>query len=233
MNIKITPSSVFRILLMIIAILLVADIAGFLCRFYFDIHYLNSLVRLFDLDQETNIPSYYSDLSLLASSLLLFFISYSHRGKKDFLPWFGLAVAFAYLSFDEACMFHEMLIGIFHRGLHTSGLFYDAWVIPYGIVLVVGAIVYLPFLARLPRRTMILFVISGIIYVSGAIGVEMFQGKYEEIHGTQKLVYSVTVAIEEFMEMFGVALFIYALLGYISLTPDNLTLTVTDKSIRD
>jgi hypothetical protein len=126
-----------------------------------------------------------------------------------------------------------MLINLFRNTFHTSGLLYDAWVIPYGIAMVIAGIIFIPFLIRLPRKTMILLVIAGAIYVSGAVGVEMIQGDYEEIHGTQNIIYSVSVVIEESMEMFGIALFIFALLKYISLTPNHLTLTFTDKKIRE
>jgi hypothetical protein len=219
--------------MVIISVLVFADIIGFLCRLYLNLHYLNGFFRLFDLDQETNIPSFYSALSLLSSALLLFYISYSKRGTKDFLSWFSLGLVFTYLSLDEACVIHEMLINLFRNTFHTSGLLYDAWVIPYGIAMVIAGIIFIPFLIRLPRKTMILLVIAGAIYVSGAVGVEMIQGDYEEIHGTQNIIYSVSVVIEESMEMFGIALFIFALLKYISLTPNHLTLTFTDKKIRE
>ena len=74
---------------------------------------------------------------------------------------------------------------------------------------------------------MVLFVVSAIIYVGGAMFIEMFEGKHEEVAGTQNLVYSTFVAFEEFCEMAGIALFIYALLQYLSTISENLTLIVT------
>ncbi|MCH6258321.1 hypothetical protein MLD52_17295 [Puniceicoccaceae bacterium K14] len=62
---------------------------------------------------------------------------------------------------------------------------------------------------------MYLFVSSGLIYVSGAIGFELIAGKYDEQFGEETLMYSFLYTCEELLEMFGVALFIYALLVYI------------------
>ncbi len=58
--------------------------------------------------------------------------------------------------------------------------------------------------------------IAGTVYVSGCIGMEMLGGYYTELHGEQNVIIAILTTIEEFLEMFGVAIFIYALLSYIS-----------------
>ena len=230
MNVKITPSGIFKALTVIIVILVILDVVAMFVKYNFTSHYLLYPIRLVDLDAEINIPTFFSAVTLLIASLLLFYIAQVNRAvRKDYLAWLVLALTFLYLSLDEAAMIHEMLIGIFKRSPTNPGLFYNTWVIPYGIALIIGGVLYIPFLIRLPRRSLILFVVSGIIYVSGAMGVEMFEGKYESVFGTKNLIYDIYCAVEETMEMFGVALFIYALLDYISSTSESITITVRKK----
>jgi hypothetical protein len=50
----------------------------------------------------------------------------------------------------------------------------------------------------------------------GALGMEMVDGYYASLYGDNNFVYVVLTTIEEFFEMVGIAVFIYALLSYIS-----------------
>jgi len=227
MNIRIVPLVIFRILLILIFFLTIAGIIASYCRYAYNTPQVIMVVRLFDLDGETNFPAFYSSLALLFSSLLLFIIAFSHRNViRNFVAWLVMALGFLFLSLDEASMLHEMLAGTTRRSLDVSGLLYNAWVIPYGIIMVLGGILYLPFLLRLPKPTLLLFVVAGVMFVSGAVGVEVFEGKWEAVHGTDNFTYDLYVAVEEFLEMLGVAVFIYALLRYIADTAGTLTIRI-------
>jgi len=230
MQITLKPSVVFRVLILLILILLFAGIAGSYLKYTYNNQQINNIVRLFDLDGETNFPAFYSSLALLFTSLLLFFIAMTHRqAKRDFIAWFVLGLVFLGLSLDEATMLHEMLTGTFRRSLNLSGFLYNAWIIPYVVALVAGGLIYLPFLRRLPKKILNLFVVSGVIFISGAVGIELFEGRYEAMHGTDNFGYDLYVAVEEFLEMFGIAVFIYALLKYLASSQDNMRIIVSDK----
>lgn len=69
---------------------------------------------------------------------------------------------------------------------------------------------------RLPARTAFLFVVSGAVYVGGAIGFELIGGYYAKANGVENLTYSMISTVEESLEMSGVIVFIYALLKYIA-----------------
>ncbi len=58
--------------------------------------------------------------------------------------------------------------------------------------------------------------IAAILYIGGAIGFEMIQGRYSELHGEDNLMYNMIAAVEESLEFAGVIVFIYALLKYIA-----------------
>ena len=62
------------------------------------------------------------------------------------------------------------------------------------------------------------FYISGIVYVSGAVGMEMIGAKYYEIYletqqDAQDFGYVLLTTAEEILEMSGIALFIFSLLS--------------------
>ena len=84
------------------------------------------------------------------------------------------------------------------------------------VIVLVVATAYLPFLRALPVRTRWLFILSGAIYVGGAVGVEWATIWYEDNDQLDTLAYNLWNAVEEFMEMAGVILFIYTLLRHIA-----------------
>jgi hypothetical protein len=70
-----------------------------------------------------------------------------------------------------------------------------------------------------------LMITAGAVYVSGAVGVEMLDAKYLELHEPQIIGtavtgifafnYSLMTAAEELLEMSGIVIFIYALFSYL------------------
>lgn len=137
-----------------------------------------------------------------------------------------MAFIFLFLSIDETALLHERIGKSVKELINTSGFFHYAWVIPYGVALIVILIGYLNFLKKLPRNIMILFMVSGAIYISGALGFEMAGGRHHELYGDDTLLYSLLYTCEEFLEMLGILIFIYALLMYIKSQFKSLTITV-------
>ncbi|MFK5937894.1 MAG: hypothetical protein QM497_05785 [Sulfurimonas sp.] len=124
---------------------------------------------------------------------------------------------FLFLSIDEMISIHENFTRITKLLVDTTGLLYYAWIIPYGIALIIFILTYSKFLLHLPKNIMLLFILSGSIFVLGAIGIEMFGGENVELMkgSNDSLHYAVLYTIEETLEMLGIALFIYTLLTYI------------------
>jgi hypothetical protein len=138
---------------------------GMVSKYYFGY----SRIALFDLDREQNVPTLYSSATLLLSAGLLAMIAIARKRQKkgDSLYWVGLAIIFLFLSVDETAGLHERLIKPLRSGLHTSGILFYAWVIPYGIFLIAMVLVYLRFLFSLAVRFRYLIVFAGILYVAG------------------------------------------------------------------
>ncbi len=217
MNIIINPLKFFRSLLAAIFIITVLYLACQFCKFYLGHGTMFGLVRLFDFAEEANIPSLFSALLLLFSSFLLAMIAaYKRRDHDTFFPhWAGLSFIFFFLFVDEAVSLHELLVRPVKEILHTSGLFFYAWIIPYAFLLLMIAIVYVRFFFHLSYRMKLFFVLSGLIFVAGAIGFEMLGGKHDEASGQENVLYVVYVLFEELFEMIGSSLFVYALLCYL------------------
>lgn len=217
MNMAIVPRTIFTRFLLFTFFLLIANLIVIFSQAYFVFDDVHGLTRLFNFSAEKNIPTLFSSLALALSAALLSIIATTHkRLKAPYLPWFGLTIVFLFLAIDETASIHEKLTLPVRESLNTSGLLYFAWVIPYGMALAVFWVLYSRFLINLPRRTMILFVLSGLTYVLGAIGLEMIGGLRADLHGSDDLVYLLIVTCEEFLEMLGIVIFIYALLSYMA-----------------
>ncbi len=229
MSFKLYPKEVFMSLLFFIFALLFLNVMAVASKFYFGHNYVYGLVPLFDFNKEGNIPTLYSSLALMFASGLLLIIARAHKKNgAEHLSWLGLSVIFLFLSIDEIASIHEQFGSLIREALNTSGLLYYAWVIPYGAVLLVLAILYFTFLIRLPKNIMILFVISGVTFVSGAIGFELLGGRQHELYGANNITYAIYYTLEEFLEMLGVVIFIYALLTYFVNQFKLLTITVNE-----
>jgi hypothetical protein len=214
-----SSNSVSRTLFTTIAVVLLASSAGQISRYVFDHGNLFGVVRLLYVDEEQSIPAYFSSLQLLLAAALLGGIARIKWRERaaNAAHWTVLAAGFLYLSIDENCSIHEFLANRL-TAVKPTGIFYFAWVVPAGIATVAVAFSFLPFLARLPADTRREFIIAGLLFVGGAIGVEMAGGNYAEEHGYRNLSYASLATLEESLEMFGIAVFVRALLRYIERT---------------
>jgi hypothetical protein len=200
----------------VVVCLVVAHLTVQTLRFATGNDRLYGLVYVFSLGAEYNFQAYYASFSLLFTAVLLTAIGFISRRDPKISPWFwfGLAAMFLFVSMDELMGFHERLITPIRSRFGTSGLLYYAWVIPYGLAIMVVGAIYVRFLLRLPRRSAVLFVLAGGMFVTGAIGMEMVGGWYSEQHGNANVTYVAMQTVEEVLEMAGVLLFIYALAEY-------------------
>lgn len=226
MKINYSAKKVFIWLLIVYFVLLLFNIVGIIFKYIYPNNFSTYIYAISSFDSENSISTLYSSVLLLTASGLLFFISSSLKKViKNNTPWLVLGIIFLYLSIDESISFHERFTTVFRDKFNLTGLLYYSWVVPYFFFLIIFLIVFIPFLIRLEKRTRNLFIISGIIFVSGAMGIEIFEAKYIESNGGD-LGYTVYYTFEESFEMLGISLFIYALLRYISLLNPNTKETI-------
>jgi hypothetical protein len=204
-------------------LLVLLSIAGQFAKLVLGPVFLPGLVSLFYVDVEQNIPTYFSVWLILCAAFLLTVIA--RRSGQQRMPhasqWTILSSGFLFMALDEAFQFHERLNIPFGMllGDGSLGVFYFAWVIP-GIALVfVLGLYFLRFLLHLPAATGLSFLMAAIIYIGGAIGVELIGSRHAELHGYENWMYSMIATLEESLEMTGLIVFIWALLKYCA---DNL-----------
>lgn len=183
-------------------------------------------VRLVDLDYEGNLPTIFSVLLFLLSGVLLYLIYLHNRAEHQAFRkyWLGLALIFVFLGFDEGTRLHEEIGDLFEHVVEAEGWLYFPWVIPYTTLFVIASAIYFRFYLTLDRWLQIRLFLCAVIFLGGAVGVELFSAREADEHGTSTLVYSILYTIEESMEMAGLILLINTLL--LKLNRDSVDISV-------
>lgn len=217
MEYRIRPRNLCLSLLAIAILLAVAHLGAMISRYILGDDFVYGLVDMFDLNLENNIPTVFSTLILMASAVLLTVIArHAATIKHNAGYWKWLAIIFMFLAVDENASLHELFIDPIQEMLPSGGIMYVGWIIPYVLAALVIGLLYLKFVLSLPTRTRNLTILSGSLYLSGAIGFELLGGWYLlPRNEVEDFPYSMLVMTEEFLEMSGIILFIYALLDYL------------------
>lgn len=225
-QISIHPQKVFRVLCAIIVFLVIMStlmIAAFYFNRWPEGSPMYQAVKIFWLDTEANLPTLYQALTLLLSAFLLEVISLNaaSTGKSYVFHWRLMAIIFFWFGVDEASHIHEVVQALFSQ-FFRDGILVKHYMpskilffIPAILIVVTFVITYIRFLLYLPKRTRWQFILSGAIFVGGALGIEMVSQFFAAVHGKTNMVYGGLSSLEEIMEMVGIAIFIYALLEYL------------------
>lgn len=220
MKFELRKSKILRNLFIAVGILLIGNLFAIYLRFNtggMDSKVPRLLIKLFDFNLEANLPTYFSSLVLLVDGILLALIGKRYKAlEKKFWHWYGLAGIFVFLALDEMIQIHEQLRVPMEALLNTSGMLYFAWFIPYVFAMLIVGIAYFRFMLQLPKRILKLFILAGVLFVSGAVGMEAISGMHAEVHGEKTLTYALMYSFEELLEMSGAIVFMYALVLYIT-----------------
>jgi hypothetical protein len=222
MQITVKPWRIVLALSAIVTLLTVTDAAVLWVKYRFASDTLYGVTRLFDFNREGNLPAFYSSCALLLAAFLFLVIGGHSRKQGDrwWRHWIGLGAMFVFLGIDEAVELHGLLSRPMREMVDLSGPLIFAWVMPYGLLTIVFAAVYLPFVRALPWRTRAAVAGAASIYVAGALGMEIVSGAIVSAHGglegggLESWQHAVAYTIEEILEMTGVVLTIHALLEY-------------------
>jgi len=220
-QIPLTPGAVTQFLLRVVTCLVVLSVLSDMTVYFLPgVWSENYFVKAFGVNSERNLPTAYSVLALLFSSFLLGTIAHaknldSCRYKNH---WKVLSFIFLYLSLDEAGQLHEKLVQPMRTMLNATGFLYYTWVVPVGVLVVIFLLSYTKFLFHLPVPTRKLFVAATVIYLGGALGVEMIGAYRSSTAGENNILYQIIVTVEESLEMVGIVVFIHALTSYIKIS---------------
>ena len=233
MKLRIRTTIVGRTLACIIGLLVSASLLFQLGRMELGWGQSHGLKGLFDLGRESNIPTYFSSMVLLLAAALLFLVAKhkSREGDSYRAHWFGLATGFLLMSVDEIAMLHENMYRIPKMlGLEAPEAAVSLyWLLPYMLVFALLAIPYTGFVRHLDSRTRRLFVTAGLLYVSGALGMEVV-GDFVWAATDQSPTWTKVLATttEESLEMTGAALFVVALVRYLGQAKDEFVIAFSD-----
>lgn len=218
MNLSISKKSIVKSLSITVIVLILLSVTGQLYKYLINDGENRYIFDFLNLDKEYNIPTLYVMLSLYFCGILLMIISFGVRLKKEkfFLHWCFLSVTFLYLGTDEILVLHEQIISPLRSVLKTTGFLYVTWVIPAMILVLFFALAYIKFLKALPVKTRNWFIVSGIVFVLGAVGLEVIGSNYLYNYGQDSLSYSFITTVEETFELIGILMFINAILDYLS-----------------
>jgi len=184
---------------------------------------------MFDLNEERNIPTWWSSAGLLMCAGLSALTARIERPTRRHVYWVGLALMFALCSIDETLELHEQWSAPIKAALHVDGWLHYAWLVPAGLALLMLAPAYLRFLRSLPVKTRRQLMLAAALYIGGAAGVELLSGAIASRSGDTGLGYRLLTVLEESGELFGVLVFLRALLTYLA----DLRVTIEFSSQRD
>ncbi|ARS34820.1 hypothetical protein [Pontibacter actiniarum] len=226
---RLSGESLLRGLYWCAAALVVLNVIAIVCKYTTGHPNAWGIIPQFELDAERNVPTYFSSFILLLSSLLLFAVSLLKQREQDKFTWQWrlLSVVFLYLSVDESAGLHEMFIYPLRDNFHLTGILYFSWVIVgAGVVIALGAY-YLPFLLSLHSKLRFRVMLAAVVYVGGALGVELYGGYYADAFGLDNLGYALITTVEETMEITGVLLLLHALYKHLKQQLASVTLVLS------
>lgn len=162
------------------------------------------LEEKFSMEREGNFPSYFSAFILFLAAVQFSIISRGTRLLKNssWRYWSGLSFIFVFLSLDEAVQLHEKLdTDLIWASVETSGLLAWPWVILYGSIATVIAVIYFRFWLRFVLKFRIAYALAAAVYVFSALGFEMLEALEYTTNGGDTLKYTLLTSAEEIFEM--------------------------------
>ena len=93
----------------------------------------------------------------------------------------------------------------------AGGFLYYDWILPAGLLLLLLAAVYWPFLRQLRPSLRRRFLLAAAFYIGGAVVMEVPLGYWASRFGDDNFVYAALDLIEEALELLGATLFLTSL----------------------
>jgi hypothetical protein len=197
------PSTVVRVLFLVVACLAVAGLTGQISTYFLGDGHVQGFVPEFNLDREMNIPTWFSSVLFVFIAALLWRVEGPFRAR-----WRALAAVFVFLSMDEVAALHEMAVDPIRKLFHAGGFLFFSWVVAGALFVAVLAAVYWKPVLMLPPVTRRLFILAAVLFLGGALGMEMIGGRYVQHHGAGDFTYALMACAEETLEMLGQVTFI-------------------------
>ena len=170
------------------------------------------------VDQENGTAAYLHAALLALIAVLWATAASRERARRTRRAWILLALAAAYVSFDEFAALHEELIEPLRASVGFGGLLWFGWVVPGAAALAVLAALTVRSVLRLPPPVRLQVVAGAALYVAGALGFELLGGAQADASGELTLAYGGLIHAEEGLESAGLLLMVAGLTAFLSLS---------------
>ena len=172
-------------------------------------------IETLDVGDEVSLGTWYESLLFVVAAAALFLAGRQEPPSNRLFGWNSLAAVMAFLSIDEAASLHERFGNVLEGVIESGGYLHQLWVVP-GVIFTVGVLLgHLGWLRRVPPATRRGMLVGGALFVLGAVGFELLAGPLAEAGDDDTLAMITLIAIEEFLEMIGLSVFILAVLGHL------------------
>jgi hypothetical protein len=204
-------TSIIRTLYYVAAALVVLDLCGLAIALITGHDSIYGLLGIIDLDKERGIGVLFQVFLMLGNVAMLALLGKLARaGKADPGPWYFMAGLFTFLTMDEFSYIHEQLMDPMRELVGSEGILHFAWVVPYGIAVVLLGLWFAPKVWAIrpgPRKW---FFLAAVTYVTGALGFEMLGGWRLTVIGGEayrpEMIYELLTTVEEGLEMVGLTM---------------------------
>lgn len=181
--------------------------------------YPSQLLHLaFYLDKEANIPAWFSSMQLFLIAVVVVIAAFADDTESKPSHWFFSLIAFGFifLSVDEAAFLHEQFSFRLTKLDWMPGISGDrgSWIVLYaaiGGVVVLANIRNIVACADRFRKEAMVAGLGAAVFLGGAVGAEIVSYEFTAREASD-LNYVIQVAIEEFLEMLGATVMLYAAL---------------------
>lgn len=182
--------------------------------------WLVMVYELVFLDREGNLPTLFSTLQLTGAAVLLGLVAAAHRHPGGAPRRFAaLAGVFLLLAADEAFQMHETLGRFVPASVQRLSPLTGCYTWVYiGLPLAAAAgLVFLPLVWKLDRSARRLVIVAAGLFVGGALGLEVVGGLVKAMYSDP--LYHVVTHAEEWCEMAGISVLVFALLRELAVCP--------------
>jgi hypothetical protein len=225
--IRLSPRWIVRVAVAAVVALAVANLLAHAAVDFVDRRVPSGWLRLFDLNREQNLPTWFSSALLLCGAFAAAAVAAVERAARAPFTrhWQGLAFVMLYLSVDEAAVLHESTVLPLRRLFDAGGVFAFTWIVPALAAVVILAIVYRRFVLQLPAPIRRCFFAAAALFVGGSIGGDMIGGWYLTRAGYNGG-YVALFTVEEIIEFLGAIAFLYGALRHLGERAPDLRLRI-------
>ncbi len=173
------------------------------------------LSNRFDLDDESSVPTWFSQVLFLLISASAFLASIMESSLPRRNIWRLIALGTLIFSIDEIATLHEFTLQTVHVlffGESSPTGLSNAWLLLLPFVLAIGLWLIWQIARHFPRKMIIQFALAGSVFIFGAVFVDILAST---VARDTFLNQGIIVAVEETFELVASLIVLYAILRYI------------------